>query len=151
MNNSKTGKDLTKEPPRSPKIRVGGYVILGRTYDKCRALLWGNIGEYHFDCPLDNRLFGWKGVTGDDFKAEVEKGATDEEMAKWLGSHGEKKTPEEVRAWSDQMMTLSLYDEPDKRDWFVEQVSVYGLDPKKTTLFEWLDVDDKASYATANA
>ena len=45
---------------------------LGRTYDKCRALLWGNIGEYHFDCPLDNMLFGWKGVKGDEFKAEVE-------------------------------------------------------------------------------
>src|SRR4029077_20935443 len=51
---NKKGKDLTKEPPRSPKTRVGGYVILGRTIDKCRALLWGNIGEYHFDCPLDN-------------------------------------------------------------------------------------------------
>ena len=60
-------KDLTKEAPRSPKTKVGGYVILGRTIDKCRALLWGNIGEYHFDCPLDNMLFGWKGIKGDDF------------------------------------------------------------------------------------
>ena len=41
-----TGKDLTKEPPRSPKTLVGGYVILGRTLDKCRALLAGTIGEY---------------------------------------------------------------------------------------------------------
>ena len=151
MNNNRTGKDLTKEPPRSPKERVGGYVILGRTYDKCRALLWGNIGEYHFDCPLDNRLFGWKGVSGDDFKAEVEKGASDEEMAKWLDSHGQKKTPEEVRAWSDQMMRLKLYDEPDKRDWFIEQVKPLGLDPVTTTLFDWLEADDKTSYATAKA
>jgi hypothetical protein len=67
---NKNGKDLTKEPPRSPKTRVGGYVILGRTIDKCRALLWGNIGEYHFDCPLDNMLFGWKRIIGDDFKAD---------------------------------------------------------------------------------
>jgi hypothetical protein len=43
-------------------------------------LLWGNIGEYHFDCPLDNMLFGFKGIKGDDFKAAVEKGASDEEM-----------------------------------------------------------------------
>ena len=75
MNN--TGKDLTKEAPRSPRVRIGGYAILARTYDNCRALLWGNIGEYHFDCPLDNMLFGFKGVKGDDFKAEVEKGARD--------------------------------------------------------------------------
>jgi len=62
MEQNVIGKDLTKEAPRSPKTRVGDYVILGRTLDKCRALLAGNIGEYHFDCPLDNMLFGWKGI-----------------------------------------------------------------------------------------
>ena len=61
---NKKGKNLTKEPPRSPKTGLGGYVILSRTIDKCRALLWGNIGEYHFDCPLDNMLFGFKGIKG---------------------------------------------------------------------------------------
>src|SRR6266446_759431 len=101
MHKNVTGKDLTREAPRSPRIRVGGYAILGRTIDKCRALVAGNIGEYHFDCPLDNMLFGFKGVKGDDFKAEVEKGATDQEMARWLDNHGEKKTPEEVKASRD--------------------------------------------------
>ena len=149
MNNDRTGKDLTKEAPRSPKERVGGYMILARTYDKCRALLWGNIGEYHFDCPLDNMLFGWKGVTGDAFKTEVERGASVEEMAKWLDNNGEKKSPEEVRSWSEQMMAANPYENPEKRDWFVEQVSVYNLDPKTTTLFDWLDVDDRESYKQA--
>src|SRR3954463_6814842 len=107
MERNVIGKDLTKEAPRSPKTRVGGYVILGRTLDKCRALLWGNIGEYHFDCPLDNMLFGWKGIKGDDFKAEVEKGATDEEMVKWVNEHGEKKSPDEVKAWSDGMLAVN--------------------------------------------
>ena len=139
------------EAPRSPKSRVGDYVILGRTYDKCRALLWGNIGEYHFDCPLDNMLFEPMGIKGDDFKAEVEKGATDQEMAQWIASHGNKKSSDEVRAWSDQMMDANPYENPEKRDWFVEQVSVYNLDPVKTTLFDWLDVDDQASYAAKAA
>src|SRR5205814_10173175 len=57
---NKKGKDLTKELPRSQKTRVGGYTIMGRTIDKCRALLWGNLGKYHFHCPLDNELFGFK-------------------------------------------------------------------------------------------
>ena len=149
MNNNRTGKDLTKEAPRSAKTRVGGYVILGRTLDKCRALLWGNIGEYHFDCPLDNMLFGWKGIVADEFKAAVENGATDGEMVAWVNSHGEKKTPEEVAAWSDSMMAVNPYENPEKRDWFVEQVTPHKLDPAKTTLFDWLDVDDKASYAAA--
>src|SRR5918997_7072313 len=100
MNNSNTGKDLTKEAPRSPKTKLGEFVILARTLDKCRALLWGNIGEYHFDCPLDNMLFGPAGVKGDDFKAEVEKGASDEEMVQWMKTNGSLKTPEQIRAWS---------------------------------------------------
>ena len=149
MNNSNTGKDLTKEAPRSPKTRLGDYVILARTLDKCRALLWGNIGEYHFDCPLDNMLFGPMGVTGDAFKAEVEKGATDEEMVTWMKTNGSMKSSEEIKAWSDQMMAANPYENPEKRDWFVEQVSVYKLDPKTTTLFDWLDVDDRESYKQA--
>jgi hypothetical protein len=149
MNNNRTGKDLTKEAPRSPKEQLGGYVILGRTLDKCRALLWGNIGEYHFDCPLDNMLFGWKGIKGDDFKAAVEQGLSDDEVVEWVNSHGQQKSQEEIRAWSEQMMAANPYHNPEKRDWFVEQVSVYNLDPQSTTLFDWLDVDDEASYAKA--
>jgi Domain of unknown function (DUF5069) len=149
MNNKVKGKDLTKEPPRSPRVRIGGYAILARTYDKCCALIVGKIGEYHFDCPLDNMLFGFKGVTGDDFKAEVEKGASDVEMAKWLDTHGEKKTPEEKKVWSDEVEATRPYDNPERREWFEEQVKPHGLDPAKTTLFDWLEVDDKASYQKA--
>src|SRR6267378_2445381 len=64
-----TGKDLTKEAPRSPRIRVGGYAIPGRTIDKCRALVAGNIGEYHFDCPLDNMLLGVQRRNGRRFQS----------------------------------------------------------------------------------
>jgi len=149
MNNDRKGKDLTKEAPRSPKEQLGGFVILARTIDKCRALLWGKIGEYHFDCPLDNMLFGPAGVKGDDFKAEVERGATDEEMVAWMKANGSLKSQEDIEAFSSQMMAANPYENPEKRDWFVEQVSVYKLDPKTTTLFDWLDVDDRESYKKA--
>src|ERR1700747_2916715 len=96
-------KELKKEEPRSPRIRVGGYAILGRTIDKCRALVGGDIGEYHFDCPLDNTLFGFKGINGADFKAQIENGASDQQMAEWLDQSGEKKTQDEVKHWSDQV------------------------------------------------
>ena len=146
MNKLVTGKDLTKEAPRSPRIRIGGYVILGRTIDKCRALVAGDIGEYHFDCPLDNILFGFKGVNGADFKAQIENGASDQQMAEWLDQTGEKKTLEEIKRWSDETEATSPYNNPERRDWFIEQTKPLGLDPAKTTLFEWLEADDKASY-----
>ena len=142
-----TGKDLTREAPRSPRIRVGGYAILGRTIDKCRALVAGNIGEYHFDCPLDNRLFGFKGVKGADFKAQIENGASDQQMAEWLDANGEKKTPDEIKRWGDEVETASMYNDPEKREFFVEETQKLGLDPAKTTTFDWLEADDKACHA----
>jgi hypothetical protein len=141
-----TGRDLTKEPPRSPRLRVGGYAILGRTIDKCRALVAGNIGEYHFDCPLDNMLFGFKSVKGDDFKAQIKDGAGDQEIVEWFNQNGEKKTPEEIERWVDEVEASSLYNHPEKREFFTEEVKKLGLDPAKTTTFGWLKVDDRASH-----
>jgi hypothetical protein len=149
MHKNVTGKDLTKEAPRSPRVRVGGYAILGRTIDKCRALVAGNIGEYHFDCPLDNMLFGFKGVKGVDFKAQIENGASDQQMAEWLDQTGEKKTPEEIKRWADEVEASSLYNNPEKRDYFVEESKKLGLDPAKTPTFDWLEADDKACHAKA--
>ena len=149
MHKNVTGKDLTKEAPRSPRVRVGGYVILGRTIDKCRASIAGDIGEYHYDCPLDNMLFGFKGVNGADFKAQVESGASDQQMAEWLDASGDPKTAEEIKRWSDETEVANPYNDPERRDWFVEQTKPLGLDPVKTTLFDWLEADDKASYNKA--
>ena len=147
MNTKVVGKDLTKESPRSPRIRVGGYAILGRTIDKCRALVGGNIGEYHFDCPLDNTLFGFKGVKGADFKAQIENGASDQEMLEWLNRNGHKRTPAEIERWSNEVEADSLYRDPAKREFFSDGCRKLGLDPTKTMTFTWLEVDDKACHA----
>src|SRR6476660_3355644 len=145
MKKQVTGKDLNRKAPRSPHIRVGGYAILGRTIDKCRALVAGDIGEYHFDCPLDNMLFGFKGVMGDDFKAQIEQGASDQEMVEWFNQSGEEKTPEEIKRWGKEVETSSLYSHPEKREFFSDAVRKFGLDPAKTTTFEWLEIDDNVS------
>jgi hypothetical protein len=147
MKRKVTGKDLTREAPRSPRIRVGGYAILGRTIDKCRAHIVGNIGEYHFDCPLDRMLFEFKGVKGEDFRAQIEQGASDEEIIEWLDQSGEQKTPAQIRRWSEKVEAGSLHDDLEKREFFVEACRKLGLDPAKTTTFEWLEVDDRISHA----
>ena len=44
-----------KEFPRSPRATLAGYVLAARAVDKCRAVLVEWQGEYHSNCPLDQR------------------------------------------------------------------------------------------------
>jgi len=37
--------NLTQRPPRSARVRLGGYVILPRMLDKCRAELESHNGD----------------------------------------------------------------------------------------------------------
>jgi hypothetical protein len=139
-------KDLMQEPPRSPRQRIGDYVILARMADKGRATLNGTNGEYHFNCPLDNMLFSFKGVSGEDVRQVLLSGASDEEVLEWLNTHGTPRTPEEIKAWSDDRDRFSFYNVPEKAEWFSEECSNLGLDPSRTTLFEMLEVDDRESH-----
>ncbi|HVU26440.1 MAG TPA: DUF5069 domain-containing protein [Verrucomicrobiae bacterium] len=140
-------RDLTKQAPSSPRDRVGGFVIAKRTIDKCRASLTGKLGDYHYDCPLDNVLFGFKEINGEQFKAAVQAAKTYEEVGDWLLAHGAKKTPEEIKAWSDKVEANSLYNDPEKRAYFVENCAKLGLKPETSTTFDWLEADDRASFA----
>ncbi|MCF7865422.1 MAG: DUF5069 domain-containing protein [Candidatus Pacebacteria bacterium] len=142
-------KNLTMVAPRSPYEKIGGFAILARTIDKCRATIAGTNGEYHFDCPVDNILFNFKGINGADFKAYVEEGHTDDEIVQWVQNNGIPKTDEEIQAWSDSFKTdFSYATNPEKKDWFIGECTRLGLDPMKTTLFDYLDVDDTVSYGT---
>lgn len=138
-----SAKDLTKQAPASPRTRIGGYAILARTIDKGRAVIAGTVGEYNFDCPLDKDLFSFKGITGADLKKQLENGASNEEVATWLNQNGTPKTPEEISAWSDEVEASSLYNDPAKKDWFTSACKELGLDPATTSLFDFLEADDK--------
>ncbi len=143
-----TAKDLTTEAPTSPRVRTGGYAILSRMADKGRADIAGTIGSYHFDCPLDNMLFGFKGVKGQDVREVLENGGSDETVAAWLDSHGDPKTEEEKNAWSDGIEAARPYDNPDKKEWFIGVCAEAGCDPASSTLFDFLEADDKTSFAS---
>jgi hypothetical protein len=140
-------KDLTKEAPASPRHRVGGYAILARLTDNARADIAGKVGDYHTDCPIDHVLLDWKGVEYAPIRKALEAGATDQEIAAYLDTHGTPKTPEEVRAWSEAVEKATMHGDPKKGAWFDEECRKLGLDPAKTTTFEWLEADDRASYA----
>ena len=140
-------RDLCKQAPHSPRVRIAGFAIATRAVDKCRASLKGKAGEYHFDCPLDNMLFSFKGVTGEQFKSAVEAAKNYEDVGAWLLAHGTAKTAPEIEDWSEEMEAGSLMKDPEKRANFVENCTKLKLNPEQTSTFDWLEADDRASFA----
>jgi len=138
-----TSKDLTTEAPRSPRTRLGNYILLARAIDKGRATLNSKNGEYHFNCPLDNYLFGFKEVKGEDVKQLLVEGKSDEEVVQWLDANGAAKTPEELTTWAEGVEGYLPYNDPEKKEWFVGECEAVGIDPKTSTLFDFLETDDK--------
>src|ERR1700683_4375738 len=146
MNAPIVDRDLTKQAPHSPRERIAGFAIASRTVDKCRASLAGTLGEYHYDCPLDNMLFSFKGINGEQFKAAVQAAKKYEDIGAWLQANGTTKTPVEIKAWSDEMEAGSPMKNPEKRAYFIEACSKLGLNPEKSTTFDWLEADDRESF-----
>jgi hypothetical protein len=64
-------------------------------------------------------------------------------------NHGTEKTPPEIEDWSDDQEGNSLMKNPEKRAYFIEDCHRLGLDPNKTTTFDWLEADDRFSFRSA--
>ncbi|MGD0614244.1 MAG: DUF5069 domain-containing protein [Verrucomicrobiota bacterium] len=139
-------RDLTKEAPHSPRERIAGFAIASRAVDKCRASLAGTLGEYHYDSPLDKMLFSFKGINGEQFKAAVQASKNYEDVGTWLQANGTKKTPAEIKTWSDEMEAGSPMKNPERRARFIENCSRHGLNPEMNSTFDWLEADDRASF-----
>jgi hypothetical protein len=146
MTTTNTSKDLTKQPPRSPRSRLGGYALMARMIDKGRADLEGKVGEYHYACPLDQMLFSFKEVQADEVKKLLASGATDEEIVTWFSNHGTPKKAEEIKTWADGVEGYRPFDDPEKKEWFAGECSKVGLQPETSTLAEFLEADDAASF-----
>ena len=142
-------RDLTEQAPHSPRERIGGFGIAKRTVDKCRASLAGKLGEYHYDCPLDKTLFSFKGINGDQFKAAVRTAKSYEEIGSWLHANGIKKTPSEIKAWSDEVEADSPMKTPERRASFLETCNELGLNPETHTRFDWSRADELSSFSQA--
>ena len=101
---SSLAKDLRTEFPSSPRVMLGGLVILARCLDKCRSFLVEINGEYNFwPCSLCEQLEVFTGIDHEEFKDFVATGASDEEVAKWVTTQSKVKDKMEVIRWNNKM------------------------------------------------
>ena len=136
--------DLTKQPPRSPRVRLGGYAILPRCLDKGRATLAGKNGEYHYACPLDQDFLEYAGIDPEELKKHLTK--SDSEILEWIKANAKHKhTAAEIAAWS-LWQDQSAPDNPGSREHFNELHKNAG--PKRTDIVSWFDVLDLDDYVS---
>ncbi len=139
--------DLTKRPPRSPRVRLGGYAILPRMLDKGRATIAGKNGEYNYACPMDQRWLEFVGINPAALKKQLATGKGDGEILEWINKNARhKRTDSEVAMWSACSEHRAPAD-TESREFFH---GVHAkLAPKRediSTWFDLLDLDDYASF-----
>ena len=139
--------DLTQRAPRSPRVRLGGFAILPRMLDKGRAALAGKDGEYHYNCPLDQRFVEFAAIDAEALKAQLATGKGDGEILEWIMETSKTKpSPVEIEAWSvfaERRVTSDV----ESRGFFNGLHSSCG--PKRediATWFDLLDLDDYVSF-----
>src|SRR5579872_972605 len=91
--------DLTQRPPRSARVRLGGYVVLPRMLDKGRAMIAGKNGEYHYNCPLDQHFVKFTGIDAAALKKQLATGKGDGEILEWIRKNAKhKRSDVEIKA-----------------------------------------------------
>jgi hypothetical protein len=135
-------KDLRKGYPRSPREKLGGYVIAARCVDKCRAFLIGMNGEYNYwPCSLASQWFSFTGITPDQFKEVVATGASDEEIATWIVGTSKIKNADDILKWNNAMRDMRLSDLSLQGQQYLEEY-IPQFVPNHRPVYVWFDVFD---------
>jgi hypothetical protein len=135
-------KDLRTTYPRSPREKLGGYVIAARSVDKCRAFVLGINGEYNYwPCSLAGQWFSFTGITPEQLKDVVATGATDEKIAEWIKDASKIKNTDDVLIWNNTMRDMRLSDMSLQAQQYLEEY-IPKVVPKHRPVYVWFDVYD---------
>ena len=128
--------DLTKRPPRSPRQRLGGYALLPRMLD---AEIAGTSGEYHYNCPLDQRILNFLGLDPDALREQLAIGKGDGEILQWISENAQHKhAPWEIEHWSDYQQRRGPDSDAETLQIFAEMVG--ALTKTREDIKGWFDL-----------
>ena len=139
--------DLTQRPPRSMRVRLGGFVLLPRILDKGRAKLVGKNGEYNFNSPGDQHLVRFLGVDLEALAKELDAGKGDGEILEWV--HANARTPRapwEIEAWSAYMERRGPDSDAETLAFFAEHVGQHSK--TREDIKTWFDANDLDDYVS---
>jgi hypothetical protein len=130
-------RDLRKTPPRSPRERLGGFVIAARMLDKARADILGINGEYnYYPCGLGAYFWKFTGLDAAKFKEFVSTGETDEKVDRWIRDNATQKDSKAIIKWNNEMIGLRLCDLPEQvQEYFETYIPQFCRPPSKVKFF----------------
>ena len=133
----KVALDLRKVPPRSPRQKLGGFVIAARMVDKARADLLGINGEYNFyPCGLGAYFWKFTGLDHAKFREFVGTGAGDKEIDSWIRENATQKDAKAIIHWNNEMIGLRLCDLSDQtQEYFEEYIPKFCKPESKVKFF----------------
>ncbi|MGI8891131.1 MAG: DUF5069 domain-containing protein [Chthoniobacterales bacterium] len=146
-NNQNSTPDLTQRPPRSPRARLGGYVLLPRMLDKGRAEIAGKNGEFHYNCPLDQHFINFVGIDPAALREQLAAGKGDGKILAWVNENGKhQRTPWEIEHWSEYMQRRGPDGDVETLQYFTEAVGKFAQE--REDIKTWADLLDLDDYVT---
>jgi len=137
--------DLIQHPPRSLRVRVGGFAHLGRLLDKARAFVADKHGDYSYNCALDRQFFDFTGIDHEKFLVAVKAGMSDTEAIAWVQANT-NRTKSEIYTWSNWLEQHGPGG-AGGHEWMAESVKANAGDRDDIRSFaDLLDLDDYVSY-----
>jgi Domain of unknown function (DUF5069) len=130
--------DLTKTTPRSVGETMLGVVQLARATDKAKALTHGNIGEYKYDCPMDQGLFEYLGMDPKAYLQVVKDSKSDADIESYAKIFVAKKDPRNLEAFNKKWLSTVPTGESLKH--FEELRS--KIAPSRLDVVSWSDLLD---------
>ena len=134
--------DLTKEFPRSVHAPLHGVVQLARAIDKGKATAHGNVGEYHYNCGMDQAVFSFLNIDHAKLLDVIKNAQSDAEIDAYVKPFIASKSPAELEAWNHQWLTT-----PPTGDSLTYFLELRGkIAPERTDVTVWadlLDLDEK--------
>jgi Domain of unknown function (DUF5069) len=96
----------TRKPhPRSPYEKLGGYVHLPRLIDKARLHRQRLLNGYNYKTVgFDKHLLAFLNLDGDAFEQAANRLNSDDEILKWVRTHGAKHSTEQIAQWNQSMI-----------------------------------------------
>src|SRR4029077_3796431 len=132
--------DLTKSVPRSVKsLSIAGIVMVARTTDKARAHAAGTVGEYHYNCGMDQKVLAFVGVDHVEFE-KLAAANDDVKLTSILRSRFLNKSAAEIAAYNADYLKLSPEPGSDSEKYFVDLRRTVA--PDRTDVTTWPDLLD---------